>query len=206
MNVEQKIRALKKYIEQKAEEEAERILGEARQSAKQIRTDYQRRAESRFSEIVSGARAEADRTVQRILAQASTEARSRIIEARSDLLEAGIDGLRAKAQALASSKAYPRILTSLIVEALEALDEKRAILSCRKADRALVEAAVKELPSSLGKMKISISGEHPEMLGGIIAESEDHKLIVKNTFAEKIEEYRERLYLAFSEGLDESLR
>ena len=192
MNIQEKIRAMVKHIQTKADEELEMINADANKRSDAITKKYRETAEQRYAEIVERAKKEAKQITRKQSARSELEAGKRLMEARAKILESAMDEIREKAEAVISTENYSSVLEKLIREALETLDERNVVLKTNLKDRETVKRIVNRLKKEMPKLKIAVSQENTEIKGGIIAESSDGRVAVVNTIAKKIEENREQ--------------
>ena len=199
MNIQEKIRAMVKHIQAKSDEELEIINENARKRSDEIKKHYSEASKERYNEIVEKAEREAMQIIRKQSARSELEASKLIMEARAKILETAIDEVRKKAEEVISSDDYPSVLTKLITEALETLDEKSVVLKTNFGDRETVKGIVAKLKKENPGIQISLAEENAEIKGGIIAESSDGRVVVVNTIAKKVEESREDMaFLIFN--------
>ncbi|MCD6121184.1 MAG: hypothetical protein J7K04_05055 [Spirochaetales bacterium] len=199
MNIQEKIRAMVKHIQAKSDEELEIINENARKRSDEIKKHYSEASKERYNEIVEKAEREAMQIIRKQSARSELEASKLIMEARAKILETAIDEVRKKAEEVISSDDYPSVLTKLITEALETLDEKSVVLKTNFGDRETVKGIVAKLKKENPGIQISLAEENAEIKGGIIAESSDGRVVVVNTIAKKVEESREDIaFLLFN--------
>ncbi|RKX82253.1 MAG: hypothetical protein DRP57_10245 [Spirochaetes bacterium] len=199
MNIQEKIRAMVKHIQEKSDEELEIINENARKRSDEIKKHYSEASRERYNEIVEKAEREAMQIIRKQSARSELEASKLIMEARAKILETAIDEVRKKAEEVISSDDYPSVLTKLITEALETLDEKSVVLKTNFDDRETVKGIVAKLKKENPGIQIGLAEENAEIKGGIIAESSDGRVVVVNTIAKKVEESREDMaFLLFN--------
>ena len=199
MNIQEKIRAMVKHIQAKSDEELEIINENARKRSYEIKKHYSEASKERYNEIVEKAEREAMQIIRKQSARSELEASKLIMEARAKILETAIDEVRKKAEEVISSDDYPSVLTKLITEALETLDEKSVVLKTNFGDRETVKGIVAKLKKENPSIQISLAKENAEIKGGIIAESSDGRVVVVNNIAKKVEESREDIaFLLFN--------
>jgi len=199
VNIQEKIRAMVKHIQAKSDEELEIINENARKRSYEIKKHYSEASKERYNEIVEKAEREAMQIIRKQSARSELKASKLIMEARAKILETAIDEVRKKAEEVISSDDYPSVLTKLITEALETLDEKSVVLKTNFDGRETVKGIVAKLKKENPSIQISLAKENAEIKGGIIAESSDGRVVVVNTIAKKVEESREDIaFLLFN--------
>ncbi len=206
MNVEEKIKALKEYIDKKASLEISEILSKAKAQANKIEEKYKEQADSQYEKIVKQAEKNAHEYLMREIAHSKVEASVRIMKARTDILESAMQELTKSVEILTTSDDYPDLLERMTIEAIESLGEKKVNLKFNSRDRELFKKIKKNVELKLNDVVINVSKESVPITGGLIAESENKRLVVKNSLEEKVTEYREKLALSLFEKLDELVR
>ncbi|MBN2397741.1 MAG: hypothetical protein JXI32_05115 [Deltaproteobacteria bacterium] len=169
-----KIRAA---ILDKAKNEAEEIVANARTKAKDLLAHAEEQKEKRFEEEKTRILSEAQREAARILAQSSLKARQEILKEQ----DAVINEIVAQAkETLAQEPTGEKDLTILIKEAVAAFesDEKLRILASPREIEAVKQAVKND--DGLSK-QIEEVVEH-DCLGGVIAESMDGMVSIDNSF------------------------
>lgn len=203
MNVDEKIKALKEYINEKASQEISEILSEAKARANKIEKEYKERADLQYEKIVKQAEKNAREYLTREIAHSKVEANARIMKARTEILESAMQALMKRIELLATSDRYPALLERMTVEAIKSLGEEKVNLKFNSRDRELFKKIEREIELKFKDVTVNVSEESAPITGGLIAESEDKRLVVKNNLEEKVVEYREKLALSLFEKLDE---
>ena len=179
-------------IEQRARSEAEAILADARREAERARQD----ARARAVVPAYGERA-------RIIHRARLTRLRTVGDAREAAVDAALEQTRHSLAKLRAGSSYPAILHRLTKQALSELqgsmeDITRAHLEVDPRDEELVARILRELD-----LKLSVT-YCLECWGGLIARSEDGRIVVINTLESRLERAMPflRRYLAalFEEG------
>ncbi|NOY09276.1 MAG: hypothetical protein GXP33_10605 [Spirochaetes bacterium] len=206
MNIQEKIRAMVKHIQDKTDEEIEKIYLDAQDRSEEIKENYIDQAERRFNGIVLLAKNEADRNLRKQTARSELEAGKMITDARVDILKSAMAGIKERAENMISTGRYPIVFEQIVLEALETLDEKNAVVKTNREDREVIKTVLKSVKKKLKNTAVILSGENADIKGGIIAESEDGRFKVLNTIAEKIEENREKIAVELFDRLDKIIK
>ena len=162
-------------IQQKAQEEARRILTEAQQAAGNIS------GQAESEELPHARREQAS-----ILQHARLEALHITENASLEQVNAVIEGARERLMDARAARSYPALLSRLIQEALDALEPSlrpgEAIhLMADPRDRDLIEAMLKNLPDRV-KIKYNLN-----TWGGVNAANEDEQVCILNTLEMRLE-------------------
>jgi vacuolar-type H+-ATPase subunit E/Vma4 len=160
-------------IEKNAQAQSNEILARARMEAEQVEED---------ASIHASAPAVAERA--RIIHRARLESLHVVGAVRENLVDTAVNRMREHLASFRSASAYPLALRKLTEETLAQLaasegDGKPRLLSDPR-DKKLLEKILKEL-----KLNISVSYEL-NCWGGVIAQSEDGRVVVINTLEARL--------------------
>ena len=183
-DIREQARARAEEIRQEAEEEAEEILEAAESEATEIRE----------SEL-----AEADRKIEQEreqrLSSAKLEAKQTRLEARREVLQSVREEVESEVAALEGEK-REELTGALLSATAEEFDEDATVeVYGRPEDQELLESLLSEYEG------FEYAGEY-DCLGGIVAESSEARVRVKNTFdsilesvfEEELREVSDRLF------------
>ncbi|HEU23879.1 MAG: hypothetical protein C0176_00380 [Mesoaciditoga sp.] len=188
MNVEKKVEALKSYVKNKAEEDANSILTDAQKKADEIKKEYETRATEEYNQIIESAKKQIKEIERSELSQAESKVSRILIEGQKDIMEDAMNLLKEKIFELPRSLAYPDLLYKFLEDAIKVLDSKEIIVKVRKEDKALVSKIISKFPKDIN---ITVSDEEAKIAGGVVIFSKDGKSIVENSLENKVEELKE---------------
>jgi V/A-type H+-transporting ATPase subunit E len=160
-------------IEKTTHSQVSRILAQARVEAQQIEED-----------ACADASAPAIAERARILHRARLEALRIVGDVREDLVDTAITHTRERLASLRADLSYPAVLRKLTEEALTELASDsagKAQLLTDSRDRSLLKSILDDL-----KLDLPVSYELT-CWGGLIAKSEDSRVVVINTFESRLE-------------------
>lgn len=160
-------------IEKNVQSQVNAILAHARMEAHRIEED---------SCAVASAPAVAERL--RILHRARLESLRIVGDVREDLVDTAITRARERLASLRSDSSYPAVLRMLTQEALTVLGSgktRKAQLLADPRDKILLRNILDDL-----KLDLPVSYEL-NCWGGLIAKSEDGRVVVINTFESRLE-------------------
>ena len=160
-------------IEKTTQSQVSEILAQARMEARQIEED---------SRATASAPAVAERA--RILHRARLESLRIVGDVREDLVDTAITRARERLASIRADLSYPAVLRRLTQEALTELASGgtgKARLLADSRDRALLKNILDDL-----KLDLPVSYEL-NCWGGLIAKSEDGRVVVINTFESRLE-------------------
>jgi V/A-type H+-transporting ATPase subunit E len=169
-DIREQARARAEEIRQEAEEEAEEMLAEAEADAEQIREEKL---------------AEADRTIEQEreqkLSSGKLEAKQARLEARRDVLQSVRDEVEAEIEGLDGEQRRELTESLLDAAATEYDDDASVHVYGRADDQELIEDLLADYDG------FEYAGEY-DCLGGIVAESAESRVRVKNTFDSILED------------------
>lgn len=168
-------------IIQRAQEQAEEMLAEARQEAeiiaKQARTTAARPAAKERARIAHHARLEALRVFGNV---------------RESLIDAALDQTRGRLATIRAESFYPWVLRNLTKEALVELEASLGEISCAHLEADIQDRAL--LETILIEMELDPEVDYNlNSWGGIIARSEDNRVVVINTLEARFDRAAPRM-------------
>lgn len=164
-----------KEIEEKARDQVNEILAEARIEAEQVEK------QACAAAVTPSARERA-----RIIHQARLEALQITGDVRETLVEATLDQTRGRLAGIRTDPVYPKMLRQLAQEALTELEKSleeagKARLEADVRDRGLLEIILSDL-----RLKLPVSYEL-NCWGGLVAKSRDGRVVVINTLETRLD-------------------
>jgi V/A-type H+-transporting ATPase subunit E len=169
-DIREQARARAEEIRDEAEQEAEQLLAEAEADAEQIREEKL---------------AEADRTIEQEreqkLSSGKLEAKQARLEARRDVLQSVRDEVEAEIEGLDGEQRRELTGSLLDAAATEYDDDASVHVYGRADDQDLIEDLLTDYDG------FEYAGEY-DCLGGIVAESAESRVRVKNTFDSILED------------------
>jgi V/A-type H+-transporting ATPase subunit E len=158
----------------------------ARRQIQEMRANARLEGERIAEETCSAAVAPAIRERARILHRARLEALQVTGNKREGLVDAALDQTRGHLEGLRTDAAYPAVLQRLTQEALDELERSRedlgrAQLDVDPRDRELMESILSDIGLNL-EVSYSLN-----CWGGLIAKSQDGRVVVINTLEVRLE-------------------
>jgi len=179
-----KVRLEARSIVSEAEEEAKKELEKAK-SQREAKLKAEKRR------LLNDAQEEA----ARIVAQSAIQTHQMMAAAKASV----VDDIVAQAQAgLKKTSAKPELLARLIGDAINGLETDKATIRVSPGDIAMVKELVKN-DKRLSSMVLGVTGCNCG--GGVIADSEDKKTSVDNTYSTRLEMLLPRLLPEISKEL-----
>ncbi len=172
---------LLKTLEEKCKAEETAILSAAKNEAKKTNAI----ASEKAKQLMDDAKTDGQRLGEEQRAEISANARLRerkmLAEAREVLLNKAIQGVEPLLQEFAETKEYEKVLLHLAKDCVNALG-KDAVLHCRREDEKILKVA--------GGFNV---GSPVKILGGVIAEAQEGKIKVDNSFETLLGNHNEKL-------------
>jgi vacuolar-type H+-ATPase subunit E/Vma4 len=179
----------------KVREEAQTIISEAEEKAREENEKAKRQREARFNEERSMLRGKAEEEAARLLAQASIKARQQLSSAKANVIAKITEAARKELAQVSSDETH---LLGLIREAMNGLGVDKGRIYVSSKDIGAAEnllAADKELAARVLEVKES------NFLGGVIAEDAHGKLRIDNTYETRLETLLPKLLPEISKDL-----
>lgn len=170
---------LKQEISESTRKQADALLEQARAQAKAIVDEARKEAKRIEAEGRKKSLAEAEKKKIEVYA-AKLQARKITSEAEDAVVRKVFDEMRGQLESFADSKDYEKVLVKLAKQAVAELGGD-AVLLVRKKDAALVKGVAKLSPKAI------------DCIGGVIAETQDARVRVDNTFEALLEEHADEI-------------
>ena len=190
----------RKEILAEAEREARRIRRAAEEEAKRIKGEAEKAAKLIIDRRLRAAR-------ERILGEAEMEGRRKLMEAREELVSRVFEEATKRIESLINDEErrneYLEILSKLIAEAVERIGGSEFIISANERDLELLKRNLGKVRRSLPsrELKLTLSEEPIECLGGVVVESGDRLKVYNNTLDGRLLRVRRLLSAKVAERL-----
>ncbi len=161
--------------------DAQNIIREAEEKAKDEIEKAKKQQELRFEEEKGKILGEAEEEAARILAQASISARQQLSSAKADTIAKIIDGVRKELSRISSDESH---FLNLIRDAIDGLGVDKCRIYVSPKDTITVERLLKADRELSGKI---VEVREYNCLGGVIAEDAEGKLRIDNTYETRLE-------------------
>ncbi len=190
----------RKEILAEAEREAKRIRRAAEEEAKRIKGEAEKAAKLIIDRRLRAAR-------ERILGEAEMEGRRKLMEAREEMVSRVFEEATKRIENLINDEErrdeYLEILSKLIAEAVERIGGSEFIISANERDLELLKRNLGKIRRSLPsrELKLTLSEEPIECLGGVIVESGDRLKVYNNTLDGRLLRARRLLSAKVAERL-----
>lgn len=200
------IRALRREILSKAQRQANALIEEAKEEGEAARRQAEEKAQAIREEILREAQEEAASIKQRIVSTAQLEAQRMLLAKREELISRVFAEARKRLASVRRSNAYPDVLRQLILEAAIGLGGGELIVWANEEDMALLsDDFLAQVAQELGPGTTLKRGESPvDIDGGVIVGRADGRMRYDNSFAARLERWKDELrsevYRILTEG------
>ncbi len=174
-------------ITARAQEEAARIIQEAREKAKLIE-----------EAALKDAARDAEQEKRRIMADATIKARKLKLAAREEVISEAFRRAEEELNNIAGSGKYPEILEKLAVQACVEIGGGELEILVREEDRDMIQKSLPKIEEAAKKAGISARlsvAKDAINSPGIVMRTKDSKVEVSNTFESRYERMRPSLRL-----------
>lgn len=165
----------------KVNEEAQSIIADAEEKAREELEKARKQREARLKEDRHKLRTEAEVEAARILAQASIKARQGLLKAKSEIIEEITQRVKDTLSQAASDEGA---LKALLVESIKGLETNKARIYVAPKDKEIVDKIVSEDGDLSGKVS---EIKEADLLGGIISEDLEGKMRIDNSYETRLE-------------------
>jgi len=191
---------LKTEIESRAEEEASRILGNARGEGEKIVTEAKRKAETLRDERTKTLMRQLDAEETAELAMSRMELRRQFLQAKSEWTNRVFEeaGKRIVEMAQKSKQEYRELLSKLILEGTAKIMRDKFIVEANPRDAEAIKENLKNILEEVQnnkkkKVTLQIMASPTITLGGVIVSTEDRIQYYNNTLEACLSAARQNL-------------
>jgi len=175
-----------KEILEDVEKEAETLILKAELQAKKILEEAEKEAEKRYKSIVEASKEkiEAERKEEDTLFE--IEAKNRLLQVKEKIVDEVFERTLSRLREYVSTQDYENCLTRLIIEASKKINSKELIIQLNENDhRRLTEDRLEDISKEIG-VKLVKSDRVIKCIGGVIVKSSNGKIVVNNTFENRL--------------------
>jgi vacuolar-type H+-ATPase subunit E/Vma4 len=175
-----------KEVLEDVEKEAESIILEAGSQAEKILEEAEKEAGRRYRSIVKEGeeKKEAERKEKTILFEIETK--NRLLQAQEKVIDEVFEKALNRLREYTSTREYQDCLSRLIVDACKKMNANKLVIQLNHNDySAMTEERLKKLSKELG-VKLDKSDKPINIVGGVVVKSSDGKIVVNNTFENRL--------------------
>jgi len=178
--------SIAKEILEDAEKEAENILRRAEAQARRILEEAEKEAEKKYRLIMRKGEDKIRIKEQQMITLFEVEVKNRLLQAKEELVEEAFERALNRLREYVLTEDYWECLLKLIAEAGRQINSEKLIVELNKRDhQKLTEEDLHELSEKIG-VKLEKSEKVIDCIGGVIVKSFDGKVVVDNTFENRL--------------------
>jgi len=191
-------RALISGIESDARKEADKILGEAKKRASELRMYTEKQIESILREAEEKARTQSEAIKKKVLSGVEIEVKRKSLYLKEKIFSEVLSRVKEEFKSLIQTPSYRTVLLNWIVEAAVGLGVDEAIVSTSKneqhlIDEELLRRAEKQVSDILGKnVKLRLS-RNSGTQQGIVLTASDGRTAFNNQVATRLLRYQQKI-------------
>jgi len=177
-------------IKKVSDEAAMELLNELRSgksSATEVITQRMNETLSEVQRISDQQERQADALRRQITGTAEMTARNKSLEIVEDNLNKAFSDAMGKLKSLASGPSYERVLTSMILEAIDQIGGDDFVIKSNSQDQKIIPRVFEQI-SRERKVRLTLDTEPlPKSTGGVVVRSTDGYVTFDNTFEARLE-------------------
>lgn len=191
-------KALISGIESDARKEADKILGEAKKRASELRMYTEKQVESILREAEKKARTQSEAIEKKVLSGVEIEVKRKFLYLKEKIFSEVLSRVKEEFKSLIQTPSYRTVLLNWIVEAAVGLGVDEGIVSTSKneqhlIDQELLRRAEKQVSDILGKnVKLRLS-RNSGTQQGIVLTASDGRTAFNNQVATRLLRYQRKI-------------
>lgn len=174
-------RTVEKVVSQAEDDFVSRINSSYGDALNKLRSS-RNSLENEYNKIIEDANKQAGNLKRQIVGSSSIDARNKQLLIVEDTVNKVFEEVRKKIDSIRDSKEYSSMLNNMLEDAVRVINDD-IIVECNKNDMKII----KDLASKISQVKITVSKEPIDILGGLKARSKDSSIVYENTLERRIE-------------------
>ena len=192
-NISRGLASITKEILEDAERDARNIISRAEATAERILKHAKEEAERRYDEIIRKGKERIKDKKRQAISLFELETKNNLLEAKEEIIEEVYDEAIKRLRQYTLTEEYTNCIFRLIREASRQIKSDALIIRLNERDyQILTKKRLDELSRKLG-VKIIKSDEKINCTGGVVVTSLDGKIIVDNTFENRLRALKDPL-------------
>lgn len=185
-NISRGLASITKEILEDAERDARNIISRAEAEAERILKHAKEEAERRYEEIIKKGKERIKDKKRQAISLFELETKNNLLEAKEEIIEEVYDEAIKRLRQYTLTEEYTNCIFRLMREASRQINSDALIIRLNERDhQILTKKRLDELSRKLG-VKIIKSDEKINCTGGVVVTSLDGKIIVDNTFENRL--------------------
>jgi V/A-type H+/Na+-transporting ATPase subunit E len=179
-------RTINKVLSQKEAELISQIDTAYQESLKNIEGSVGK-LETTRSGIIESAKKQAENLKRQVVGSSRLAARNQELLMIENAVNNAFDEAKKRLASSGGKESYRTLMAGIIEESLTSVGSGQVTIECNKADADLVRNVISDLQKKNPKLKVNISSQSIDVLGGIRVISEDGTMTYDNTIDSRIE-------------------
>ena len=200
-NIVRGLKSIAKEILEDAEKEAETLILRAETQAERILEDARKEAEKRYNQIISENEERMRAEEEQMTPLFELEAKNRMLKVKEELIEEVYNSVLDRLRQYTPTEDYMNCLLKLISEASREIPSNELKIQLNEKDyERLTEELLLNFSRKIG-VKLTKSEKRINCIGGVIVTSPDGKIIIDNTFENRLRTLKNALRTKIAEIL-----
>jgi len=200
-NITRGLTSITKEILEDAEKEAEKIILRAEAEADRILKNAKEKAERRYNAIIRDGKERIRVKERQMISLFDLESKNRMLRAKEEIINEVFDEALKRLQRYTLTEDYMNCLFRLILEASGQIRSDTLIIRLNERDsKILTEEKINEFSRRMG-IKLIKSEETVDCIGGVIVMTPDERIVVDNTFENRLRLLKDSLRVRVAEIL-----
>lgn len=179
-------RTISKVLSQKEAELISQIDSAYQESLNNIESS-QGKLEAERTRIVEAAKKQAENLKRQVVGSSRLAARNQELLMIENAVNSAFEQARKKLASSGDKDSYRTLMTSIIEDSVTSVGTGEVTVESNKADAELVKKIIADLSKKNSKVKINMSSQPIDVIGGIRVKSEDGSMTYDNTIDSRIE-------------------
>jgi len=140
-----------------------------------------------YNQILDAAKKQAENLKRQIIGSSRLSTRNKQLLLLETAVNDAFEKAMSKLLTLKQDEKYRNLIYKMLEDSISAINSDEIIVECNKTDYKLVKKAIEELKAKGARVKITLSENPIEAIGGIRASSKDRSMTYDNTLDSRIE-------------------
>lgn len=142
--------------------------------------------EADYNKIIDGAKKQAENLKRQIIGNSKLSTRNKQLVLVEEAVGNAFEKAKVKIDSMRNSDKYASMMKKLLQDGLNAVNSEEVVVECNAKDMDIVKKIASELERN-AKVKIKVSEEAVETLGGLRVKSKDGSMVYDNTLDSRME-------------------
>jgi V/A-type H+-transporting ATPase subunit E len=179
-------RTINKVLSQKEADLISQIDSAYQQSLNNIESSRDK-LEAERTRIVEAAKKQAESLKRQVVGSSRLSVRNQELLMIEKAVNSAFDQARKKLESSGEKESYKSLMTGILEESVSSVGSGEVTVEANKSDAELVRKIVADLQKKNAKVKINLSGQPIDVIGGIKVKSADGSMTYDNTMDSRIE-------------------